>query len=160
MSPIDDDDRPTVARSGRRSSPPARPEAEARWTAATPVTRRRRGQGDGGTMVHRQETEMDSVGWLYCRRGLRKGQLYQLKKVRNEMGRASECEVTIEDDFASAHHGAVVVETGAWKVFDFASTNGTFINGKRLGVDTANPLELNDGDVVSIGDTELVFKRI
>ena len=45
-------------------------------------------------------------------------------------------------------------------IFDFASTNGTFVNGKRLGVEATNPLELQDGDIVSIGETELVFKRI
>jgi len=161
MSPIDDDDRPTVARGSRRPTPDPQAEIETKWSAPPPAARVVPDAGDRGTQVKQKPgAELESVAWLYCRKGLRRGHLYQFRKQRNEFGRAPDCEVTVEDDFSSSHHGAVLFEEGAWKIFDFASTNGTYVNGKRLGVDATNPLELQDGDVVSIGETELVFKRI
>jgi hypothetical protein len=161
MSPIDDDDRPTVARGRRRPTPDPEAAIETKWSAPPPGARHRVEAEDGDTQVKpKPGTELESVAWLYCRKGLRRGHLYQFRKQRNEFGRSPDCDVTIEDDFSSAHHGAVLFDEGAWRIFDFASTNGTFVNGKRLGVEATNPLELQDGDVVSIGETELVFKRI
>jgi pSer/pThr/pTyr-binding forkhead associated (FHA) protein len=119
--------------------------------------------GQGGperhTIVKPRGPEISSVAWLYCQKGLRKGQLYQFRKQRNEFGRAPDCDVMVEDEYSSAHHGAVLLEEGVWKIYDFASTNGTILNGKRLGVDSPNPSELNDRDVVTIADPELVFKK-
>ncbi len=112
------------------------------------------------TMVRPTGPAINSVAWLYCTKGQRRGQLYQFRKQRSELGRSPECDIYVEDDFAGNHHGAVLLEEGAWRLFDFASKNGTNHNGKRLGVDVSNPVELNDGDVIAIGDTEMVFKKI
>jgi hypothetical protein len=114
--------------------------------------------GERKTMVRSVASEIKQVAWLYCRKGLREGQLYQFRKKRNELGRASDCDVFIEDGYAGGHHGAVVLDEDEWKLFDFASTNGTKVNGKRLGTEAPNPTVLNDGDVIEIGDTELTFK--
>lgn len=103
---------------------------------------------------------LDSVAWFYCLKGLRQGQFHQFKKRRTEFGRAADADFLVEDDYASGHHGAILFDDGAWKICDFASSNGTVVNGKRLGNETQNPLELQDGDRVVIGETELVFKRI
>jgi pSer/pThr/pTyr-binding forkhead associated (FHA) protein len=40
---------------------------------------------------------------------------------------------------------------------DSGSTNGTFINGRRIGYGEARQIE--DGDVVGFGDVEVRFKR-
>ena len=160
MSQFDDDDRPTViggqpSRGGYDQERETRAAGQsARGQAAS------RGFEDRQTIVQPRGPEINSVAWLYCRKGLRKGQLYQLRKARNEFGGAPNLDVTIEDGFASSHHGAVLLEEGAWKLFDFASTNGTRINDMKIGTDAPNPSVLNDGDVVTIGDTELVFKKI
>jgi pSer/pThr/pTyr-binding forkhead associated (FHA) protein len=54
------------------------------------------------------------------------------------------------DDYASARHARLEARAdGAW-VEDLNSTNGTFVNGKRI---TAERLEA--GDVVRVGQTEL-----
>lgn len=107
-----------------------------------------------------QPEELESIGFLYCRTGLRKGQLQQLKKRRNEFGRALDCDFVVEDDHVSAHHGAVLLDGGVWKAFDFASANGTYVNGKRLGSDATNPIELQDDDAIQLGKSEFVFKQI
>lgn len=133
---------------------------EGRETRVSGVSGFSTGREEHQTMIRRVEPEISAVAWLYCRKGLRKGQLYQMKKRRNEFGQSSGLDIPIEDDFASGHHGAILLEETAWKLYDFASTNGTFINGKRLGSEEANPVMLKDGDVISVGDTELVFKMI
>jgi hypothetical protein len=112
------------------------------------------------TVVLRSGPAMEHAAFLYCRRGLRKGHMHQLRKVRSEIGRDPECDVILEDAAASSRHGAVVLEGEEWKLFDFASTNGTSVNGSKLSVEAANPLVLKDGDSIVVGDTELVFKKI
>jgi pSer/pThr/pTyr-binding forkhead associated (FHA) protein len=54
------------------------------------------------------------------------------------------------DDYASARHARLESRTDGTWVEDLNSTNGTFVNGKRV---TAERLEA--GDVVQVGQTEL-----
>ena len=102
----------------------------------------------------------ESVAWFYCVQGPDQGRLCRFAKRRTEFGRALDSDLTVEDAYASARHGAVVFDGGAWRLVDFASSNGTFLNGKRLGTDTTNPTDLQDGDRIALGETEFVFKRI
>jgi pSer/pThr/pTyr-binding forkhead associated (FHA) protein len=54
------------------------------------------------------------------------------------------------DDYASAQHARLEARTdGAW-VEDLNSTNGTFVNGKRVTAE-----RLKAGDVIRVGQTEL-----
>jgi pSer/pThr/pTyr-binding forkhead associated (FHA) protein len=46
---------------------------------------------------------------------------------------------------------------GTLLLADSGSTNGTFINGRRIGYGEARQIE--DGDVVGFGDVEVRFKR-
>lgn len=58
-----------------------------------------------------------------------------------------------EDDFASGHHARIDLRAdGVW-VEDLNSTNGTFVNGGRISAERLEP-----GDVLRIGQTELVFE--
>lgn len=58
------------------------------------------------------------------------------------------------DGFVSARHALVRVRGGTPTVIDLGSTNGTFVNGERIGAET--PLE--DGDEVAIGSTRMVYE--
>jgi hypothetical protein len=58
-----------------------------------------------------------------------------------------------EDDFASAHHARIDARTDGIWVEDLRSTNGTFVNGGRISAERLEP-----GDVLRIGQTELVFE--
>jgi hypothetical protein len=158
MQPYDEDDRPTIAGGvWQDNGDQVETRVSDRPAVLGPVPSSHK---DPQTIVQRPAPEMASVAWFYCRKGLRKGTLYQFRSERSEFGRAADNDISIEDDFSSAHHGAVTLEGGEWKIYDFASTNGTFVNDSRLGTDQSNPTVLNDGDSVRVGDTELVFKRI
>ena len=67
------------------------------------------------------------------------------------VGRDADTGVRLDgDEFASARHARIEPRTdGVW-VEDLGSTNGTFVNGKRI---TAERLQA--GDVVRIGQTEM-----
>ena len=65
------------------------------------------------------------------------------------LGRSSGADVLIDDVYASEYHLRLVNETGILSLFDLGSTNGTYVNGKRV---TA-PLKLHRGDSVQIGKT-------
>jgi FHA domain len=71
------------------------------------------------------------------------------------VGRAPECDLTIDDTYASQQHARVFARNGAWFVEDLGSTNGTFVNEQRL----AAPAQLTPGDTIRIGTTTLELRR-
>ena len=58
------------------------------------------------------------------------------------------------DGFVSARHALVRVRGGSTSVVDLGSTNGTFVNGERIAMET----RLEDGDEVAVGSTRMVFE--
>ncbi|HLK42689.1 MAG TPA: FHA domain-containing protein [Thermoleophilia bacterium] len=59
------------------------------------------------------------------------------------------------DGYASGRHARFARGIEADVVEDLHSTNGTFVNGERV----AGPRALHDGDVVTIGQTQLVYRQ-
>ncbi|WP_396894526.1 ATP-binding cassette domain-containing protein [Mycolicibacterium sp.] len=70
----------------------------------------------------------------------------------SKIGRASDNDIVIPDVLASRHHATLIPTPGGPEIVDNRSINGTFVNGSR--VDRAL---LTDGDVVTIGNVDLVF---
>jgi hypothetical protein len=69
-----------------------------------------------------------------------------------ELGRADSCDLSFEDDRMSQRHAQLVHQGGRWRLVNLVSTNGVIVNGeKRLSA------YLNDGDVIQLGKTKLVF---
>lgn len=77
---------------------------------------------------------------------------------RLNVGRASDNELALNDASVSKIHSALVMNPqGTLLVADTGSTNGTFINGRRIAYGESRPIE--DGDVVGFGDVEVRFRR-
>ena len=68
------------------------------------------------------------------------------------IGRANDNDIVIQDVLASRHHAFLVQSPLGTEIRDAHSVNGTFVNGVRVG-----SAVLNDGDVVTIGNIDLVF---
>jgi ABC-type multidrug transport system ATPase subunit len=68
------------------------------------------------------------------------------------IGRANDNDVVIQDVLASRHHAFLVDSPLGTEIRDARSVNGTFVNGVRVG-----SALLNEGDVVTIGNIDLVF---
>ncbi len=57
-------------------------------------------------------------------------------------------------NYVSRRHAHVFIKSGAPFVEDLGSTNGTFVNGERLG---ASAVELKNGDTVAFGGTHFAY---
>lgn len=77
---------------------------------------------------------------------------------RLNVGRAADNELTLNDASVSKIHSALMMnQQGALLVADTGSTNGTFINGRRLAYGESRPIE--DGDVLRFGDVEVRLRK-
>lgn len=66
------------------------------------------------------------------------------------LGRAADSTFNLEDDYASARHAQLVqADALTWVLTDLGSTNGTYVNGRRV----TEPTRVTVGDVIRIGKT-------
>ena len=78
----------------------------------------------------------------------RKGQTYDLAEELT-VGRAGGCQITLDDTYVSQLHARVFRRDGQLYVEDLGSTNGTYLNRKKV---TA-PIAIRKGDRLQIGKT-------
>jgi pSer/pThr/pTyr-binding forkhead associated (FHA) protein len=72
-----------------------------------------------------------------------------------DIGRADRCAIRLGDTYVSQVHARLYGENGSWFVEDVGSTNGTFLNDRKVD----RPLEVHAGDVVKLGKTVLELRR-
>ena len=66
-------------------------------------------------------------------------------------------DITLADDKVSRKHAEIgLYGPGAYVLRDLASTNGTYLNGRRI----SEKHKLENGDLVRVGDTELLFTKL
>ena len=67
------------------------------------------------------------------------------------LGRAEDADIYVDDAYASEYHVRIGVQEDEVVLTDLGSTNGTYLNGRRVTV----PTNLQKGDAVQIGKTIL-----
>jgi len=72
-----------------------------------------------------------------------------------EIGRADSCAIRLDDTYVSQQHARLSPRDGACLVEDLGSTNGTYVNDRRVQA----PVEAKTGDVVRVGKTVLELRR-
>jgi hypothetical protein len=70
------------------------------------------------------------------------------------LGRSAEADIVLDDPYASEFHLRLVAQDGALTLHDLGSTNGTYMNGRRV---TA-PTELRRGDAIQVGKTVMEIR--
>ncbi len=71
-----------------------------------------------------------------------------------QIGRADACHLKLPDTYVSQFHARIFPQDGSWFVEDLGSTNGTFLNQRKV----AAPSEVRAGDRVRVGKTTLELK--
>lgn len=82
-----------------------------------------------------------------------KQQPVPLRGGRIVIGRQEDCQVRIPSAQISRHHCEVVVGVGGVRIRDLGSSNGTYVNGQKVG-----EAELEAGDVVAVGSMLFVVR--
>jgi hypothetical protein len=67
------------------------------------------------------------------------------------IGRGSDCQIRLDDDYSSTRHARLFQSEGEWWVEDLGSTNGTYLDGQRV----TRPVPAEIGGSIRIGRTTL-----
>ena len=71
------------------------------------------------------------------------------------IGRSGDSSLVLRDDVTSTHHARLMLWNEQWMIQDLDSTNGTFVDGKRVSIPTPVPLNTP----VTIGTTTFELRR-
>ncbi len=71
------------------------------------------------------------------------------------IGREQDNNIVIENKLASRHHCIIQKIRDAYFLKDENSTNGTFLNGRRIPSDKY--VKLNPGDKITVGSSNLIM---
>ncbi len=94
------------------------------------------------------------LGWIVPLQGSQRGQLFTLSPV-TIVGTDANCTLVLEDKFMSSKHAEIKAENGVWILRDSGSTNGTYVNNRRV-----DRHELVDNDFIKFGSALLKFKSL
>ena len=87
--------------------------------------------------------------------GPKRGTELELNGEPLTIGRSSESALVIRDDYTSTHHARLLIWNDEWMIQDLDSTNGTFLDGRRVGAPTKVPLNTP----VKVGTTTFELRR-
>lgn len=73
------------------------------------------------------------------------------------IGRSSESGLVIRDDYTSSHHARLLLRGEQWLLQDLQSTNGTFLDGRRVSPDAPVPVPF--GVPVKVGATTFELRK-
>jgi hypothetical protein len=96
----------------------------------------------------------NGIGWLVPLDGPQTGELFQLKG-RAIVGTAADCDAVMKDPSISGRHAEFTATSGGFRVTDLSSTNGTYVNDKRV-----TTTDLIDNDSIRLGRINFKFKSM
>jgi Inner membrane component of T3SS, cytoplasmic domain len=81
--------------------------------------------------------------------GEKTGQMVRLDRREITIGRSPDSDLIVDDEYASTHHAKLILINNDWLIQDLNSTNGTYLDGSRVG--TPAVVKLNTS--VRVGKT-------
>ena len=84
--------------------------------------------------------------------GALQGRRFSLRAGRQTLGRRDDNDIVINDLSVSSAHAWIMNQQGHYVVMNTLSTNGTFVNNKRVHEAT-----IRHGDLIRFGQVEFVF---
>ncbi len=89
---------------------------------------------------------------LIVRQGPQAGQAFELQKPVLSVGRSRDNDIQIDDTKISRRHASLTRTESGYVLQDLGSTNGTFINNRRITM----PTPIQPGDIIAFGDSVMV----
>jgi pSer/pThr/pTyr-binding forkhead associated (FHA) protein len=71
------------------------------------------------------------------------------------IGRSGDSRLVLRDDVTSTHHARLMLWNDQWMIQDLDSTNGTFVDSKRVSIPTPVPMNTP----ITIGTTTFELRR-
>jgi hypothetical protein len=81
--------------------------------------------------------------------GEKTGQMVRLERREITLGRSPDSDLIVDDEYASTHHAKLILINNDWLIQDLNSTNGTYLDGSRVGT----PAVVNLNTPVRVGKT-------
>lgn len=134
---------PTAPAQPAAPAPPSAPSARRSREAAA-----ERPEPGGAATVHTAQR-------LVITSGPKRGTELELAGEPLTIGRSAESTLVIRDDYTSTHHARLLLWNDEWMIQDLDSTNGTFLDGRRVGAPTKVPLNTP----VKVGTTTFELRR-
>jgi len=110
-----------------------------------------------GLFYDSEQSLIPAVGWVVVIEGPDKGKDYRIISGRNYIGRSKSMDIALENDNAvsSDKHAAIVYDpnNNEYILGAAESRELIYINNKVL----VSPVELNYGDIIKLGNTQLIF---
>lgn len=90
-----------------------------------------------------------TVLWVVA--GPHSGQAYPISAGTVSVGRSPDCGIAlVNDNQVSRNHAQMIWNGACWRIEDCGSTNGVYVNGQRVSIQTLNP-----GDEIKVGQSAL-----
>jgi hypothetical protein len=107
------------------------------------------------TEIMDRPSTIGAIGWFVATHGPERGTVHRIDGERTSIGAAFDCDLNLDGEHISDRHASLRFRDGLFVLTDLDSTNGTFINGERIG-----QRGIEDGDHVRFGSSEWVFKCV
>ena len=112
----------------------------------------------GGLKSEKPEGNTPTVGWLVVWNGPGKGISHKISLGRNSIGRGKSCDIKVDHGDSTISKNGTIAITYEHKYHTFTfvnngSKNPPYINEKAIHTESS----LGSGDILEIGDTQLVF---
>jgi general secretion pathway protein A len=75
-----------------------------------------------------------------------------LNRPRMVLGRDTACDISLDSSYVSRYQNLFMETPDGWLLIDLNSTNGCFVNGRRV-----HEHQLRDGDLIAVGQHQLRF---
>ena len=139
-----------ISRSSLRDLARSQDAAVAPEPVDAPRSSRRREEPIGGGLMGNMQPRLEVIAAL----GYEPGTRFDISEGAT-LGRSDNAEIPVDDPFASSAHARIFPRGDFMHVEDMGSTNGTYLNGRRL----REAERLKVADVIRIGDSEYRYQE-
>ena len=108
----------------------------------------------GDTVIIQHDPKLKVLGTLVDKKA--SWRRFDIDKPTVTIGRAPGNNFVVEYATVSRKHAVIKIEGEHLRLYDLGSANGSFVNDKRV----REPVVLQEGDTVRLGEAEFIFKQV